>query len=171
MVSHMARRVARSMNDDDVERTKFELLIVSDVAIRAKGWNHQWQAEHSRLKVWILRLGFLQRMNQHLGARKMLFDDRVIGEMIKMAVRQPQADEVPSAFCSFVEKPFGSVIRCIEEHGLFRIFVGDNETVRHRDAAGVGEDNHLATQRSADIPVRSSVRTLLGLRDENAGER
>src|SRR5262249_27146007 len=103
IVGDMARRMARGVNDNHVKRTKFKFLIVSNMAIGAKGWDHKWEAEQARLEVRILRLGFVQWMNQDFRGWKMLFDECVIGEMIEVAVRQPKADKIPPAFCRFRE--------------------------------------------------------------------
>ena len=80
----------------------------------------------------------------------------MIGEMIEVAVSQPQANKVPTALRGLFQKPLGSVIGSIEENGWFRIFVGDQKAVCHRDAASVGENDHLATSSGIrTIPLHS----------------
>ena len=72
----------------------------------------------------------------------MFGDSRVVGDVIEVPVREPQADEIPIAAFDLVEHFASSVIRRIEQHRLFGRFVRDHKAVGLCHAAGVGENNH-----------------------------
>ena len=92
----------------------------------------------------MLRLGLIQRMQQDFGARKLLPDDGMIGEVVEMTVRQPQAGQVPSPRGGLLEQGLDRVIRRVKEHRLLGRFIRDQEAVGHRDPAGVRQYNHGA---------------------------
>src|ERR1051325_9579691 len=83
-------------------------------------------------------------MDENSGIGKALFHNGMIGKMIKMAVSQPQANQVPSALGGFIEKSLGRMVRRIEEDRLFGGFVCNEEAVRHRDPAGGSKHCHCA---------------------------
>ena len=130
------------MDDRGLERSNLELLVVGHVPVRLERRDAERETKKSRLKVWLPGFGFIQLVEQDLGAGEPLFNDRMIGEVVEMAVRQPQPDHVPAAFGGFVEERPGCVVRRIEKDGLFGGFIGDEKAIGHRYSAGVREHDH-----------------------------
>ncbi len=70
-------------------------------------------------------------------------DGGVVGEVIEVAVRQPQADHVPPRRAASSSSGAAVLSGRVEEHGHLRRLVGHKETVRDGDAAGVHQDLHV----------------------------
>ena len=81
-------------------------------------------------------------MDQEFRVGKTPADNRMIGKMVKMSMRQPQADDIPAMFNSFVQQWSNGIIRRIKDHRLFGDFVGDHVRVGHRHPACVGQNLH-----------------------------
>ena len=100
----------------------------------------------------MLRFGLIQRMQQNFAVRKPLPDDRMIGEVVEMAVRQPQPDDVPTARGCLLEQGLDRVIRRVKKHRLPGCFIRDQEAIRHRNPAAVRQYNH-GWSVSAPVPA------------------
>src|ERR1043166_3452305 len=83
-------------------------------------------------------------MDENSGIGKALFHNGMIGKMIKMAVSQPQANQVPSAPGGFIEKSLGRMVRRIEEDRLLGALFGKGEAFLHRAPAGGSKHCHCA---------------------------
>ena len=66
----------------------------------------------------------------------------MIRNVIKMAVRQPESDQVPVVLCDLVEDRIDGVVGRIKQHGLLCGFVGDDKAIRRRDSTGIHQDLH-----------------------------
>src|SRR4051794_34386494 len=75
IVADMTRRMAGSVDDRYIQGAELEFLVVGYVSISAEGRNHKRQTEHADLDVRMLRLGFIQLMDEYFGGRRMLFHD------------------------------------------------------------------------------------------------
>src|SRR5258706_13849193 len=93
-------------------------------------------------------------MDEHLGIRKLPRDFGGIGDVIEMAVREPEANDVPAMFLGFIEQRRDGVVRRVENDRLLRCLIGDEIRVRLGDAAAVHDDLHVC------LRISSSVRML-----------
>ena len=93
----------------------------------------------------MLRLGLIQRMKQDFGARELLPHDRMIGEVVEVAVRQPQAGQLPAARGDLLEQRRGRVVRRIKKHRLPGGLIRDQEAIRHGDPAGSSQYDHTGS--------------------------
>jgi hypothetical protein len=123
----------------NLQSADLELLLVNDMRIRLKRRDGQREPEKPSLHVRVAGFGLVQRVDQELGGRRTLANHRMIGKVIKVAVSQPQADDLEPAVGSLTQQSSGGVIRSVKENGLLGSLVRDEETVGHRDAAGIGE--------------------------------
>ena len=137
VIGHMPGGVPRGVDNCDLDRSDVELLIVCYMSVRTDRRDAEGEAEQPRLQIRVLRLGFIQDMEQHPGTGEPLLNNCVISEVVKMAVRQPQADEIPPALRGFGEERPGRVVGGIKKDGLLRSLIGDEETISHRNSAAV----------------------------------
>ena len=84
-------------------------------------------------------------MDKDFGFGKSLSNHCVIGEVIEMAVGEPEPNQVPSAFGRFIEQRPRGMIGSIEQDRLSGPFIGDEKTIGHRNAAAI---HHYAHGRS-----------------------
>ena len=86
MVSDMAGRVARGVDDDDFQRAKPERLVVHYASGGFDWWDYKWQAEEASLDLGMLSFVAIQFMQKNLCTREALGHFAVVGEVIEMPV-------------------------------------------------------------------------------------
>ena len=137
IIGHMPRGVTRGMHYDDLQRPQLQRLVVGYMHGCLERWNDKWKLKHPRLHIRMPSFWLIQRMEQNLGRRKPLLDDRMIGEVVEVAVRQPQTDHVPPSRGGLLEQGFDRVIRRVKKHRLPGCFIRYQEAISHCHPAGV----------------------------------
>jgi hypothetical protein len=140
VIHDVAGGMAGRVDDFDIERAEFQMLAVFDMLVRASRRNVEGREETTLRD---LKLRLVETVDLHFRARKSRRDDGVIGEMIEVAVREPHADQIEILPLGLVKKRRDSVVRSVEEDGLLRRLIADQETVRRGNAAGIGEEDHV----------------------------
>src|ERR1035441_8262543 len=110
--------MARSIKHHNLQRPDLELLVVHHLRIRLQRWDEEWKLEQPCLHIRMLSLGLIQRVEQYPGRGKPLLNDRMIGKVVEVAVRQPQPGEVPSPGGCFFEQRTGGMVGCVKKHCL-----------------------------------------------------
>ena len=77
-----------------------------------------------------------------MAAGNFCLHDRMIGEVVEVAVRQPQPGQVPPARGRFLEQGGGGMVGRVKQHRLPGGFVRNQVAIRHRDPAGVRQYDH-----------------------------
>ena len=114
-----------------------QLLVVGYVHVRLERRYVEGELKQPRLHLRMLSFWLIQRMEQNPGRRKLLPDDGMIGEVVEVAVCQPQPDDVPPPLGRLLEQRSDRVIRRVKEHRLPGGFIRNQEAISHRHAAGV----------------------------------
>jgi hypothetical protein len=95
IISHMPGRVTRRVQGRDLQRPDLQLLVVGDMHVRLERRYDQRELKQPCLYVRMLSFELIQFMKQNLRRRKPLPDSDMVGEVVKVAVRQPQPNHVP----------------------------------------------------------------------------
>jgi hypothetical protein len=132
--------VARGVDDTANEASDFQFLAVLDVVVRFARGDFKGDAEG--LTRGCGKLGFVELVHEDFGGGEFFGNDGVVGDVIEMSVREPEADEVPAATFGFFQQQRGGVVGGVEEDGFAGGFVDDEVAVGFGDSAGVCEDLH-----------------------------
>lgn len=133
---HMAWRVAWGVDDFDFEVSDGEFLAVIDEFIGLARGDDEREREHGGFG--IAELGDVEAMHEDFGIGEGFGDFSVIGDVIEMAMGQPEANEVVISAFGFFEERLDGVVGGVEEDGLAGLVVGDEVAVGRGQAAVVG---------------------------------
>ena len=96
------------------------------------------ERQYKRHRIWSMQLRVIKPMDQHPGIGKRLRNDRMIRDVIEMAVCQPQANQIPPSLLCLIEQWPNGIVRRIKKHRLLLNLVGNEIGARRGNAAVVG---------------------------------
>src|SRR5690348_3839 len=106
--------MAGGVKNLDIEIPEFQLLVVLHIRIRLSRWNGEWKLKHAGLDGGLKKLWFVETVDEDFGVGEFSCDNSMISGVIEVAVGEPQADQIESAFFNVRQKGRGCVVRRIE---------------------------------------------------------
>jgi hypothetical protein len=147
------------VDDFHFERSQCEHLSIFDELIGLPAGDHDRQHEHARLHIRLSQHHRVGGMEQDFYLGKRGGDAGMVGDVIVVGMREPQADHVIAARFGLIQQGADGVVGGVEENGLFGGLVGDEVAVGGGDAAGGGENFHRTIVGSALADGISTTRT------------
>ncbi len=140
VVDDMSDGMSWGMDDPELEVADGEDLVIFEAEVGGTRGYDEWEGEDHAIGV--LELGLIEAVNCDGCLREAVGDHLVIGDMIEVAMGEPEADEVPALFLCMVKQGCGGVVGCVEQDGVFGLFVSDEEGIGCGDAARVDQYFH-----------------------------
>src|SRR4051812_2986454 len=116
MIHHMSRSMAGGVDDIELVAAQLQLLAVGDVTVGLAWGNFDRQRKR---RARLLELGFVQLVDKNFGDGEARGYQLMVGDMIEMAVGEPQADDLPAFLVGMVEERRRGVIGGIEKDSDF----------------------------------------------------
>ncbi len=118
VINHVPRGVTGRVEHSHFDVADGKLLIVCKETIRLEWFDPERQAEQTGLQLRVAHHRGVGGMEQERGPRETLLYDWMIGEMIKMPVRQPQTDDIQPLLRRVFEQRPQRVIGRIKDDAL-----------------------------------------------------
>lgn len=125
--------MAWRVNDFDFEVSDGQLLPIIDDLIRLARRNDERKWKHGGFGIAEFR--HVEAMHEDFGIGESIGDFKMVGNMVEMAMSQPEPNEVVISAFGLFKKRLDGVVRRIKENGLPRLIVSDEVAVGGSETA------------------------------------